>query len=216
MWVIFRDPHTVFNHLDKNVVQMVEDKDIGAYQATLQSTQGGCSFDVYPDVYFLQRFVTTTTGTEYYACRYRVWEPITTRLTQASDASPEVIFSLCSRPQSGDLTRTVIEDTIKISTYLIELREGYTLIGCLFLKDDEVTLLGVDVKKKGKSYSKLLINAAKKVVKDGKLRALVINPELAEKVFYPQGFDRTGGAWMATIQYTTPPRPTGPSLLRKL
>ena len=32
MWVIFRDPKTVFNYLDKNVLELVADEDILTYQ----------------------------------------------------------------------------------------------------------------------------------------------------------------------------------------
>jgi hypothetical protein len=218
MWVIFRDPHTVFNHLDKNVAQMVEDKDIGAYQLMLQLTQGGTIFDVYPNVYFLQKLFTSATGEEYYARRYRVWEPVTTRVVQASEASPEVLHALCSRPESKDLTRAVVDASIEISKYMIELREGDEMIGFLLLKDNEITLLGVDATKKGNQYSSLLIGAAKKMVKDKTIRIHAMSNEVATKVYAPHGFVRTGGMWLEapTTQYTGPSFPTEPSLLRKL
>lgn len=218
MWVIFRDPHTVFNHLDKTVSQVVEDKDVLAYQAMLKSTQGGYAFDLYPNVYFIQPFLTTASGTEYLARRYKVWEPITTHLVQASTANPDIIFALCSRAGSEELTRTVVEETINISTSLIELREGGTLIGCLFLKGDEIALMGVDVKKKGNRYSKLLVDAAKQVMPGDTIRVHPMNLDLAQKVYAQLGFVRVNDMWMeaSTTQYTAPPRQAGQSLLRKL
>ena len=41
MWIVFRDPKTIFNHLDKVVLEVVDDADIGAYQRQLHATLGG-------------------------------------------------------------------------------------------------------------------------------------------------------------------------------
>ena len=59
MWVIFRDPKTAFNHLDKFVVELVEDKDILTYQSVLHKTVGGRTFPLNTDVGFAHRFVTS-------------------------------------------------------------------------------------------------------------------------------------------------------------
>lgn len=71
--MIFRDPKTVFNHVDKFVVELVEDKDIAAYQELLHKTVGGRTFDIYSDAQFNQRFVTSTNEVEYYARKYTCW-----------------------------------------------------------------------------------------------------------------------------------------------
>lgn len=218
MWVIFRDPHTVFNHLDKTVSQVVEDKDVLAYQTMLKSTQGGYAFDLYPNVYFIQPFLTTASGTEYHARKYRQWEPITTHLVSASSASPESIYALCSRAGSEELTRAVVEETINVSTSLIELREGGTPIGCLFLRDSEIALIGVDLKRKGNRYSKLLVDAAKQVVKGDTIRVHPMNLDVAQKVYAQLGFVHVSDTWMeaSTTQYTAPTRQAGQTMSRTL
>jgi hypothetical protein len=73
MWVIFRDPKTVFNHVDKYVVELVEDKDILTYQDVLHKTVGGRTFDIYSDAQFNQKFVTSSNDVEYYARKYACW-----------------------------------------------------------------------------------------------------------------------------------------------
>ena len=75
MWVIFRDPKSVFNHVDKYVVELVEDKDILTYQDLLYSTVGGRTFDIYSDAQFNQQFVTSANDVEYFARKYTCWNP---------------------------------------------------------------------------------------------------------------------------------------------
>jgi hypothetical protein len=75
MWVIFRDPKTPFNHLDKFVVELVEDKDILTYQTVLHKTVGGRTFPLHTDVWFSQQFVTSVNDVEYFARRYPCWCP---------------------------------------------------------------------------------------------------------------------------------------------
>lgn len=70
MWVIFRDPKTPFNHLDKFVVEMVADTDILTYQAQLLATLGGRTYDIHRDVYFLQSFFTSSQEVDYFVRRY--------------------------------------------------------------------------------------------------------------------------------------------------
>jgi hypothetical protein len=77
MWVIFRDPNTVFTSLDKYTLELVEDKDILAYQAQLLKTEGGTAHVIHPDVYFLQPLLTSAKEVDYFARRYKTWSPST-------------------------------------------------------------------------------------------------------------------------------------------
>ena len=60
-------------HMDKYVTQLVEDKDILAYQEMLLAANGGRKFELNLDVYFSQQFVTTTDDVEYFARKYTPW-----------------------------------------------------------------------------------------------------------------------------------------------
>ncbi len=59
--------------MDKFVTQLVEDKDILAYQEMLYAAHGGRKFEVSLDVYFSQQFVTTAGDDEYFARKYNSW-----------------------------------------------------------------------------------------------------------------------------------------------
>lgn len=74
MWVIFRDPDTVFNHLDKFVVELVADEDIVKYQDILMNTVGGRKHEIRDDVYFLQPLFTSTSDVDYFARKYNTWK----------------------------------------------------------------------------------------------------------------------------------------------
>lgn len=73
MWVIFRDPKTVFNHLDKFVLEVVEDNAILDYQTQLSNTLGGRAHEFHRDVYFLQPFFTSKQDVDYFARKYKSW-----------------------------------------------------------------------------------------------------------------------------------------------
>jgi hypothetical protein len=73
MWVIFRDPKTAFNHVDKFVVDLVEDKEIDAYQSMLERTEGGRPVTFHADVPYNQHFFTTKLGVRYFAKKYAHW-----------------------------------------------------------------------------------------------------------------------------------------------
>lgn len=73
MWAIFRDPNTVFNSLDKYTIELVDDKDILAYQEHLFATVGGLKFELHPEVFFVQRFLRSSTDVEYFARKYNPW-----------------------------------------------------------------------------------------------------------------------------------------------
>jgi len=60
-------------HMDKYVTQLVEDKDILAYQEVLYAAHGGRRFELNLDVYFSQQFVTTADDVEYFARKYNAW-----------------------------------------------------------------------------------------------------------------------------------------------
>jgi hypothetical protein len=73
MWVIFRDPKSQFNDLDKYTIDVVEDKDILTYQGMLDKLLGGRTFELNTNVCFVQQFFTTHDDVEYFARRYNTW-----------------------------------------------------------------------------------------------------------------------------------------------
>ena len=73
MWIVFRDPKTIFTHLDKYVVEVVADEDIRTYQAQMKEVLGGRSHDFLADVYFLQPFFTSKDDVEYFVRKYKPW-----------------------------------------------------------------------------------------------------------------------------------------------
>jgi hypothetical protein len=73
MWVIFRDPKTPFTYLDKYVVDLVEDKDILAYQEGVLAVHGGRMFDLNLQACFSQQMVRTADDVSYFARKYTVW-----------------------------------------------------------------------------------------------------------------------------------------------
>jgi hypothetical protein len=73
MWVIFRDPNNVFNHLDKFVYQIVNDEDILAYQRALYERSGGRMHELNQTVFFMQQLLTSEDDVEYFARRYNTW-----------------------------------------------------------------------------------------------------------------------------------------------
>lgn len=75
MWVIFRDPKTVFNHLDKFVMELVADEDILTHQKRMVEVIGGRGHDIMRDVYFLQPFFTSAQDIDYFAKKYKPWSP---------------------------------------------------------------------------------------------------------------------------------------------
>lgn len=75
MWIVFRDPKTVFNHLDKFVLELVADEDIRSYQAQMATVIGGRSHEFMEDVYFLQSFFTSKDDVGYFARKYKLWNP---------------------------------------------------------------------------------------------------------------------------------------------
>jgi hypothetical protein len=68
MWVVFRETMSQSQFVDKNVVALVNDADILAYQNTL----GGFPYEINLDVWFLQIFVRTDTDL-FYARKYEVF-----------------------------------------------------------------------------------------------------------------------------------------------
>ena len=74
MWIVFRDPKTVFNHPDKYVFEMVADEDILAYQKWMVESIGGREREITETVYFLQPFFTTKDDIEYFARKYKIWQ----------------------------------------------------------------------------------------------------------------------------------------------
>jgi hypothetical protein len=73
MWIIFRDPETVFLDMDKYIVDVLADDDILAYQTHLLKAYGGQGHEVQTYVYFMQPFMTTKQGVHYFARKYKTW-----------------------------------------------------------------------------------------------------------------------------------------------
>lgn len=76
MWVIFRDPNTMFNHLDKYVYEIVDDKDILTYQLVLHEKVGGKPHEVNQTVFFLQHFLSSHNDVEYFARKYNAYQGV--------------------------------------------------------------------------------------------------------------------------------------------
>ena len=75
MWIIFRDPETIFLDMDKYIADVIADDDILAYQSFLVKTLGGQAHTIDTRVYFVQPFACTAAGTPYFARRYKTWLP---------------------------------------------------------------------------------------------------------------------------------------------
>lgn len=71
MWIIFREPTSPYNHIDRVVVDIVEDSDIAAYQSHLATTVGGRVHEILDYVYFLQNFFSSEKGIDYFARKYK-------------------------------------------------------------------------------------------------------------------------------------------------
>ena len=76
MWIVFRDPNTVFLNLDKYIYELVSDEDILEYQNNLKKRVDGFSYEILENVYFLQPFVCSKDGQEYYIRKYEVYDSI--------------------------------------------------------------------------------------------------------------------------------------------
>lgn len=72
MWVIFQESQIVFNHLDKNVVALVEDDAIFQYQRELAQSTSGTSYEIH-DVSFLQLLVKSDIAGDFFARKYKIW-----------------------------------------------------------------------------------------------------------------------------------------------
>lgn len=74
MWVIFRDPQSIFTHMDKYVVDIVTDEDILNYQNFLMSKYpGAIPYAILPTVRFLQPFLKTSDDIDYFVRKYEMW-----------------------------------------------------------------------------------------------------------------------------------------------
>lgn len=72
MWIVFRDVATLFDHLDRYIVDIVSDDDILEYQKQLVVKAGGKPYEFH-DVTFLQQFVTSADGFDYFVRKYKTW-----------------------------------------------------------------------------------------------------------------------------------------------
>lgn len=71
LWVIYCDPNTVWNHIDKYVVNIVADKDLDAYQNALAG-ENGTKYEVIRQSKHLQQFVIAN-GNIYSIRQYEFW-----------------------------------------------------------------------------------------------------------------------------------------------
>jgi hypothetical protein len=79
MWVIFRDPISVFRDMDKYILCIVEDKDILVFQEHLWTSLGGRKQEIYSNNPYLQPLVITEHH-EYYARKYIPWDSMTPQI----------------------------------------------------------------------------------------------------------------------------------------
>ena len=73
LWVVYCDPNSVWNHMDKYVVNIVDDKDLDVYQRTLAGDKGTI-YEVMRNATYLQQFVIAN-GNSYYIRQYEFWNP---------------------------------------------------------------------------------------------------------------------------------------------
>ena len=78
MWVIFRYVKTEFQNLDKYIYDLVDDEDILEFQEHLGL---GKKSDINQNVYFLQEFFETKSGTRFYARKYTPFTTLRTAMT---------------------------------------------------------------------------------------------------------------------------------------
>ena len=87
MWVIFHDPKTAFTHLDKYVLDLVEDKNILDYQKDLSNSLRAFSHALVPNVSHMQPFV----GNDYYAKFYVPTTQYTGKMNPLARLQPETL-----------------------------------------------------------------------------------------------------------------------------
>lgn len=73
LWVVYCDPNTVWNHMDKYIVNIVDDKDLDAYQRSLAGDKGSV-YEVVRHAKHMQPFVIAN-GNVYYVRQYEYWNP---------------------------------------------------------------------------------------------------------------------------------------------
>lgn len=73
LWVVYCDPNSVWNHMDKYVVNIVHDRDLDSYQRTLAGEKGTI-YEVIREAKHLQQFVIAN-GNIYYIRQYEFWSP---------------------------------------------------------------------------------------------------------------------------------------------
>ena len=73
LWVVYCDPNSVWNHMDKYVVNIVSDTDLDVYQRTLAGDKG-TTYEVMRNAKHLQQFVIAN-GNIYYIRQYEFWNP---------------------------------------------------------------------------------------------------------------------------------------------
>ena len=73
LWVVYCDPNTVWNHMDKYVVNIIEDKDLDAYQRSLAGDKG-TTYEIIRHMKHMQQFVIAN-GNVYYVRQYEYWAP---------------------------------------------------------------------------------------------------------------------------------------------
>lgn len=73
LWVVYCDPNSVWNHMDKYVVNIVHDRDLDSYQCTLAG-ENGTMYEVIRQSKHMQHFVIAN-GNIYYIRQYEFWSP---------------------------------------------------------------------------------------------------------------------------------------------
>lgn len=73
MWIVYCDPNTSWNHMDKYVVNIVDDNNLDSYQQILAG-EGGTSYEILRNARYLQQFVISNNNI-YYIKQYEFWSP---------------------------------------------------------------------------------------------------------------------------------------------
>jgi hypothetical protein len=160
MWVIFRDPKTVFNHVDKYVVELVEDKDILTYQELLQKTLA------------VARLIFTLTHSLIRSSLPLAMTSNTTRAnTRAGVRSiartdprwkrffPGLSQMLSTYLEPSGMTHHTVNECADYADWLVVLDDG---TGFLMLESNQITLIGIAPESRGKGYVKVLVNEAQR------------------------------------------------------
>ena len=91
------------------------------------------------------------------------------------------------------MTDITVSSCADYADWVLVLDNG---LGYLMLEDNQITLLAIASEARGKGYTKLLVDTARRLVMGRPLIVLAINEDVAAKVYEPLGFRIRRGLWM--------------------